>query len=79
MSIFVLYCSTYERAPAEHHSVASDNSSASFHKAGHDDVKDAIKTHGLDVDWTFVFKDGQKVDDHREDHNAVDQMVKRHL
>ena len=60
-------------------SVANDVKGASFYKAGTDDVKDAIKAHGLDADWTFVFKDGKKVDDHREDHNAVEAMVKRHL
>jgi hypothetical protein len=59
--------------------VASDNSSAAFYKAGTDDVKDAIKSHGLDADWVFVFKGGQKVGDHREDHNAVDLLVKKHL
>lgn len=59
--------------------VAEDVKGASFYKAGTDDVKDAIKSHGLDADWTFVFKDGKKVDDHREDHNAVEAMAKKHL
>ena len=51
--------------------VATMNSNAKFFKAGHEDVKDAIKSHGLDVDWIFLFKDGEKVGNHREDHNAV--------
>ncbi|KAF2484219.1 splicing factor 3B subunit 10-domain-containing protein [Neohortaea acidophila] len=55
--------------------VATDNSGATFYKAGHEDVKDAIKSQGLDVDWIFVFKDGQKVGDHREDHNSVDALA----
>ena len=59
--------------------VAANNSSVKFYKAGHEDVKDAIKNHGLDVDWVFVFKGGEKVGDHREDHNAVDVLVKKHL
>ena len=59
--------------------MAPENKEATFYKAGTDDVKDGIKQHGLDADWVFVFKDGKKVDDHREDHNAVDQMVKKHL
>ena len=59
--------------------VAGDVKDVSFFKAGTDDVKDAMKSHGLDADWCFVFKDGKKVDDHREDHNAVEAMVKKHL
>ena len=59
--------------------MAKNNTSAAFYKAGSDDVKDATKSHGLDVDWVFVFKSGQKVGDHREDHNAVDLLVKKHL
>ena len=42
-------------------------------------MKDAITAHGLDVDWVFVFKHGEKVGDHREDHNAVELLVKKHL
>jgi hypothetical protein len=59
--------------------VAANNTAATFYKAGSDDMKDAIKSHGLDVDWVFVFKGGEKVGDHREDHNAVDVLVKKHL
>ncbi len=59
--------------------VATNNTSAAFYKAGSDDLKDAIKSHGLDVDWVFVFKDGEKVGDHREDHNAVHVLVKKQL
>ena len=54
------------------------HSGATFYKAGDQDVKDAIKKHGLDVDWVFLFKNGEKVGDHREDHNAVHQLVQKH-
>jgi hypothetical protein len=60
-------------------SVANDVQGAKFFKAGTYDVKDAITNHGLDVDWVFVFKGGEKVGDHREDHNAVELLVKKHL
>ena len=56
-----------------------DNNTADWCKAGHEDVKDAIKTHKMDVDWVSVFKGGEKVGDHREDHNAVDILVQRYL
>ena len=60
-------------------SVAPRNDGVSFYKAGHEDIKDAIKSHGLDVDWVFLFKDGKNTANHREDHNAVDEMVKKHV
>jgi len=59
--------------------VAKDISAAKFYKAGHEDIKDAIKQHGLDVDWVFLLKDGKNVANHREDHNAVAEMVNKHL